>query len=68
MDVWKNDFLDLVEEAHLTSRASSMVKLPSALLKGFLDVGYGTRDVGPARSYHGKATTRMTQFAVADGL
>jgi hypothetical protein len=30
MDNWDSDFLDLVEEAHLTSKVSPTVKLPSA--------------------------------------
>ena len=29
MDNWDSDFLDLVEEAHLPSRVSPTVKLPS---------------------------------------
>jgi hypothetical protein len=65
MDVWENDFLDLVEEAHLTFRGKSDGEIAFGALKGFLDVRYAVR---PARSSHGKGTTRMTPPAVADGL
>ncbi|ESX08321.1 hypothetical protein X768_22920 [Mesorhizobium sp. LSJC265A00] len=44
MDVWDNDFLDLVEEAHLTFKGSADGEIAFGALKGFLDVRYGTRD------------------------
>ncbi|WP_312022772.1 hypothetical protein [Bradyrhizobium sp. 2S1] len=44
MDVWDNDFLDLVEEAHLTFQGKSDDEIAFGALKGFLDVRYGTRD------------------------
>jgi hypothetical protein len=44
MDVWENDFLDLVDEAHLTFRGKSDGEIAFGALKGFLDVRYGTRD------------------------
>ncbi len=44
MDVWDNDFLDLVAEAHLTFRGKSDGEIAFGALKGFLDVRYGTRD------------------------
>ena len=39
MDVWDKDFLDLVEEAHLT-----FGEIAFGALKGFLDTRYGARD------------------------
>ncbi|MBR0801662.1 hypothetical protein JQ615_40660 [Bradyrhizobium jicamae] len=44
MDNWDSDFLDLVEEAHLTFRGKSDGEIAFGALKGFLDVRYGTRD------------------------
>jgi hypothetical protein len=44
MDVWDNDFLDLVEEAHITFRGGSDGEIAFGALKGFLDVRYGSRD------------------------
>ena len=44
MDVWDNDFLDLVEEAHLTFKGAADGEIAFGALKGFLDVRYGARD------------------------
>jgi hypothetical protein len=44
MDVWDNDFLDLVEEAHLTLKGTADGEIVFGALKGFLDVRYGARD------------------------
>lgn len=44
MDVWDNDFLDLVEEAHLTFTGAADGEIAFGALKGFLDVRYGARD------------------------
>ncbi len=44
MDVWDNDFLDLVEEAHLTFEGAADGEIAFGALKGFLDVRYGSRD------------------------
>ena len=44
MDVWGNDFLDLVEEAHLTFTGEADGEIAFGALKGFLDVRYGSRD------------------------
>ncbi len=68
MDNWDSDFLDLVEEAHLTFEGKSDGEIAFGALKGFLDVRYGAETVLPARSSHGKDTTRMTPPAVVDGL
>jgi hypothetical protein len=43
MDVWDNDFLDLVEEAHITFQGGSDGEIAFGALKGFLDVRYGSR-------------------------
>ena len=43
MDVWDDDFLDLVEEAHLTFEGETG-EIAFGALKGFLDVRYGARD------------------------
>src|SRR4051794_27244708 len=52
MDNWDSDFLDLVEEAHLTFEGKSDGKIAFGALKGFLDVRYGARD--------GSATAELT--------
>jgi hypothetical protein len=43
MDQWDNNFLDLVEEAHITFEGSSDGEIAFGALKGFLDVRYGSR-------------------------
>jgi hypothetical protein len=42
MNIWDNDFLDLVDEAHLTFGGKSDSEIVLAALKGFLDMSYGT--------------------------
>ena len=44
MDVWDNDFLDLVEPAHLTFERETGGEIAFGALKGLLDVRYGARD------------------------
>lgn len=44
MDVWDNDVLDLVEQAHLTFEGPADGEIAFGALKGFLDVRYGARD------------------------
>ena len=44
MDVWDSDFLNLVEEAHLTFRGAADGEIAFGALKGFLDVRYSARD------------------------
>src|SRR6187551_754284 len=68
MDVWDNDFLDLVEEAHLTLKGTADGEIVFGALKGFFDVRYGAASARPAQSSRGKATMRTIQHAVVDGL
>lgn len=68
MDSWDSDFLDLVEEAHLTFDGKSDGQVAFGALEGFLDVRYGARDASPCAEFSWKGTTRMTPSAVADGL
>ena len=44
MDVWDSDFLDLVEEAHLTLTGEAAGEIAFGALQGALDVRYGSRD------------------------
>jgi len=44
MDVWDNDFLDLVEQAHFTFTGAADGEITFGALRGFLDVRYGSRD------------------------
>ena len=50
MDVWDNDFLDLVETAHLTFEGETG-EIAFGALKGFLDVRYGARDGSPLAEF-----------------
>lgn len=44
MDTWDDDFLDQIEEAHITFQPSSDGEIVIGALTGFLDVRYGSRD------------------------
>ena len=44
MDVWDNDFLDLVEQAHLIFTAAADGEIVFGALKGFLETRYGSRE------------------------
>ena len=44
MDVWANDFLNEVEEAHIAFQAGSDGEIAFGALSGNLDVRYGSRD------------------------
>ena len=44
MDNWDDDFLDLVEEAHITFHGTADGEVAFGALKGFLDVRYGARN------------------------
>ena len=44
MDQWDEDFLDLIEEAHLTFEGAASGVIAFGAVKGFLDVRYDTRD------------------------
>ena len=44
VNVWNNDFLDLVEGAHLTFEGVEGGEIAFGTLKGFVDVRYGVRD------------------------
>jgi hypothetical protein len=44
MDVWDNDFFDLVQEAHLTFTGAADGEIAFGALKGFLDTRYRSRD------------------------
>ena len=68
MDVWENDFLDLVEEAHLTFRGKSDGEIAFGALKGFLDVRYGTRDGSACAEFSWEGHDENDPPAVADGL
>lgn len=44
MNQWDNDYLDLVEEAHITFTDKSDGEFVFGAVKGWLDVCYGSRD------------------------
>ena len=68
MDVWDNDFLDLVEEAHLTLKGTADGEIVFGALKGFLDVRYGARDGSACAEFSWEGYVRTIQHAVVDGL
>jgi hypothetical protein len=68
MDNWDSDFLDLVEEAHLTFEGKSDGEIAFGALKGFSTSATAPATDRPARSSHGKGTMRVIHPAVADGL
>ncbi|MFK4654247.1 hypothetical protein ABIF97_004181 [Bradyrhizobium japonicum] len=51
MDNWDSDFLDLVEEVHLTFGGKSDGEIAFGALEGFLDVRYGARDGSPCAEF-----------------
>ena len=51
MGNWDNDFLDLVEEAHIIFDGAADGEIVFGALKGFLDVRYGTRDGAAAAEF-----------------
>ena len=57
MDVWDNDFLDLVEEAHLTLTGEANGEIAFGALKGFLDPRYGSRDGAACAEFSWEAST-----------
>lgn len=44
MDTWPDDYLDLVEPAHITFEGDSEGEIVFGAVKGWLDVRYGSRD------------------------
>jgi hypothetical protein len=61
MDVWDNDFLNLVEEAHLTLQGKSDGEIAFGALKGFL--GYSTRDGSACAEFSwGRTGREMTRL------
>ena len=69
MDVWDNDFLDLIEEAHLTFKGAADGEIAFGALKGFLDVRYCARGGSACgRPSRGEDMMRTSQPAAAGGL
>jgi hypothetical protein len=60
MDNWDRDFLDLVEETHLTFYGKSDGEIAFGALRAFSTSATARETVRPARSSHGKGATRMT--------
>jgi len=68
MDVWDSDFLDLVEEAHLTFQGKSDGEIAFGLSRASWTCATAPATDRPAPSSRGKGTTRMIRLVVADGL
>jgi len=66
-DVWDNDVLDLVEEAHLTFEGKSDGEIAFGALKGFLDVRDGARDGSACAEFSWEGNDETTRYADADG-
>ena len=67
MDNWGEDFLDLVEEAHLTFKGSADGETPSARSRASSTFDTAHAMDQPVRSSPGKVTTKMIPPAVVDG-
>jgi hypothetical protein len=68
MDVWDNDFLDLVEEAHLTFTGEAGGEIAFGALRGPWMSAMAHAMVRPVPSSRGKATTITIRRADAGGL
>jgi hypothetical protein len=55
MDVWDNDYLDLVEPAHIVFDSENDGAFVFGTVKGWLDVRYGHETAPHAPSSPGKA-------------
>lgn len=51
MDNWSNDYLDLMETAHITFTDASDGEIAFGALIGWLDVRYGMRDGQPCAEF-----------------
>ena len=67
MDNWDNDFIDLVEKAHITFHSAADGEIVFGALKGFLDVRYVPAMARLAPSSPGKAPTRTIPLPAAGG-
>ena len=67
MDNWDDDFLDLVEEAHLALRGAADGEIAFGALKGSWTCATARATARPAPSFLGRVTTKTTPLAAADG-
>jgi hypothetical protein len=51
MEVWDNDYLDLVEPAHIVFESENDGAFVFGTVKGWLDVRYGARDGSPCAEF-----------------
>jgi len=51
MDNWSNDYLDLIEPAHITFTDASDGEIAFGALTGWLDVRYGMRNGQPCTEF-----------------
>ncbi|MES0160298.1 hypothetical protein NKL06_11290 [Mesorhizobium sp. C268A] len=68
MYVWDNDFLDFVEEAHLTFKGSANGEIAFGALRAFSMSDMAPAMAQPARSARGRGMMRTTQPVAAAGL
>ena len=54
MDTRDNDFLDFVDEAHLSFEGAADGEIAFGALKGFLDVRCGARDGSACAEFSGR--------------
>lgn len=68
MDVWDNDFLDLVEEAHLTFKGSADGEIAFGALRASSMSDMAPAMAQPVRNSRGRDMMRTTQPVAAAGL
>ena len=64
---WDDDFLDLVEKAHITLRGRANSKIAFDALNGDLDVRYGSREGAARAEFSGKVTTKAIPSVAGAG-
>lgn len=71
MDTWPDDYLDLMEPAHITFEGASGGELVFGAVKGWLDVRFGSRDGAACAEFswegHNDADTACGRGWVAIG-
>jgi hypothetical protein len=66
-DVWDSDFLDEVEEAHITFQGGPDGEIAFGALTGDLDVRYGSHDGAALVEFSGRVSTTTIPLQVAAG-
>lgn len=63
METWPDDYLDLVETAHITFKGKAGGEFAFGAVKGWLDVRYGTRDGSPCAEFSWEGVSEGDQIS-----